>query len=74
MNKRTLSKVGIAGLMAGLIVAGWFVVADMGRDRARAAATTQVPPIPVVTDVATPRTCRCWCVASARSRPTRQSP
>ena len=53
MNKRTLSKVGMAGLVGGLIVVGWFVVAEMGRDRARAAASTQVPPIPVVMDVAT---------------------
>ena len=52
MNKRTLSKVGMAGVVAGLIVVGWFVVAEMGRDRARAAASTQVPPVPVVTDVA----------------------
>jgi membrane fusion protein, multidrug efflux system len=53
MNRRTLSKVGMAGLVGGLIVVGWFVVAEMGRDRARAAASTQVPPIPVVMDVAT---------------------
>ena len=52
MNKRTLSKVGMAGVVAGLIVVGWFVVAEMGRDRARAAASTQAPPVPVVTDVA----------------------
>ena len=52
MNKRTLSKVGMAGVVAGLIVVGWFVVAETGRDRARAAASTQVPPVPVVTDVA----------------------
>ena len=42
----------MAGVVAGLIVVGWFVVAEMGRDRARAAASTQVPPVPVVTDVA----------------------
>ena len=52
MGKGTLSKVGAVGLMAGLVVAGWFIVCDMGRDRARAAATAQVPPVPVVTDVA----------------------
>jgi multidrug efflux system membrane fusion protein len=52
MNKRTLSKVGMAGAVAGLIVVGWFVVAEMGRDRARAAASAQVPPVPVVTDIA----------------------
>ena len=52
MGKGTLSKVGAVGLMAGLVVAGWFIVSDMGRDRARAAATAQVPPVPVVTDVA----------------------
>ncbi|WP_170303191.1 efflux RND transporter periplasmic adaptor subunit [Reyranella soli] len=38
--------------MAGLVVAGWFIVTEMGRDRARAAASTQVPPVPVVTDIA----------------------
>ena len=52
MNKRTLSKVGMAGVVTGLIVVGWFVIAEMGRDRARAAASTQVPPVPVVTDIA----------------------
>jgi multidrug efflux system membrane fusion protein len=52
MNKRTLSKVGMASVVAGLIVVGWFVVAETGRDRARAAASTPVPPVPVVTDVA----------------------
>jgi membrane fusion protein, multidrug efflux system len=54
MNKGTLSKAGAIGLMAGLVVAGWFIVSDMGRDRARA-ASTEVPPVPVVTDVAATR-------------------
>ena len=52
MSKGTLSKVGAVGLLAGLVVAGWFIVSEMGRDRARAAGSAQVPPIPVVTDVA----------------------
>ena len=52
MNKGIWSKVGAVGLMAGLVVAGWFIVTEMGRDRARAAASTQVPPVPVVTDIA----------------------
>jgi multidrug efflux system membrane fusion protein len=51
MSKGTLSKVGAVGLMAGLVVAGWFIVSEMSRDRARA-ASPQVPPVPVVTDVA----------------------
>ena len=55
MNKGTFSKIGAIGLMAGLVVAGWFIVSDMGRDRARAAASAQVPPVPVVTDVAATR-------------------
>lgn len=52
MSKGTLSKVGAVGLMAGLVVAGWFIISEMGRDRARAAASAQVPPVPVVTDIA----------------------
>jgi membrane fusion protein, multidrug efflux system len=52
MSKGILSKVGAAGLVASLVVAGWFIVSDMGRDRARAAGSAQVPPVPVVTDVA----------------------
>src|ERR1044071_6924837 len=52
MSKGTLSKVGAVGLMAGLVVAGWFIVSEMSRDRARAAASVQVPPVPVVTDIA----------------------
>jgi membrane fusion protein, multidrug efflux system len=51
MSKGTLSKVGAVGLIAGLVVAGWFIVSEIGRDRARA-ASPQVPPVPVVTDVA----------------------
>lgn len=51
MNKGTLSKIGAVGLVAGLIVSGWFIVSEMGRDRARA-ASAQVPPVPVVTDIA----------------------
>jgi multidrug efflux system membrane fusion protein len=52
MNKGTLSKLGVVGLMAGLVVAGWFIVSDVGRDKARA-ASTQVPPVPVIMGVAT---------------------
>ena len=38
--------------MVGFVAAGWLVVAEMGRDRARAAASAQVPAVPVTTDIA----------------------
>src|SRR5262249_30873727 len=49
MSKSTLSKLGAAALVVGLLVVAWFVVAEMGRERARAAASVQVPPVPVTT-------------------------
>jgi membrane fusion protein, multidrug efflux system len=47
MNKRTLSRFGAAALVLGLIVAGYIVIDQMGRDRARAAAAQPAPAIPV---------------------------
>jgi multidrug efflux system membrane fusion protein len=52
MSKSTLSKLGAAALVVGLVVVAWFVVTEMGRERARAAASVQVPPVPVTTTVA----------------------
>ena len=47
MNKRMLSRFGAAFLVIGLIVAGYIVIDQMGRDRARAAAARPTPAIPV---------------------------
>ena len=47
MRKGILSKVGAVGLVAGLIVAGWFVYSETGRDKARAAAAAPTPAVPV---------------------------
>jgi membrane fusion protein, multidrug efflux system len=47
MNKRMLSRFGAAALVIGLIVAGYIVIDQMGRDRARAAAARPAPAIPV---------------------------
>jgi multidrug efflux system membrane fusion protein len=47
MKRGTLSKVGAAGLVVGLIVAGWFVISETGRDKARAAAAAPTPAVPV---------------------------
>ena len=47
MNKRMLSKFGAGFLVIGLIVAGYIVIDQMGRDRARAAAARPTPAIPV---------------------------
>ena len=47
MNKRMLSRFGAAFLVIGLIVAGYIVIDQMGRDRARAAAARPAPAIPV---------------------------
>ena len=47
MNKKALSKFGAAFLVIGLIVAGYIVIDQMGRDRARAAAARPTPAIPV---------------------------
>jgi multidrug efflux pump subunit AcrA (membrane-fusion protein) len=42
-----LSRFGAAFLVIGLIVAGYIVIDQMGRDRARAAAARPSPAIPV---------------------------
>jgi membrane fusion protein, multidrug efflux system len=47
MNKRMLSRFGAAFLVIGLIVAGYIVIDQMARDRARAAAARPTPAIPV---------------------------
>jgi multidrug efflux system membrane fusion protein len=47
MSRKTLSKFGAAFLVIGLIVAGYIVIDQMGRDRARAAAARPAPAIPV---------------------------
>src|SRR4029077_5829353 len=47
MSKRALSKFGAAVLVIGLIVAGYIVIDQMGRDRARAAAARPTPAVPV---------------------------
>src|SRR5260370_23354402 len=47
MNKKALSKFGAAFLVIGLIVAGYIVIDQLGRDRARAAAARPAPAIPV---------------------------
>ncbi|MGZ3341793.1 MAG: efflux RND transporter periplasmic adaptor subunit [Reyranella sp.] len=47
MSKKALSKFGAAFLVIGLIVAGYIVIDQMGRDRARAAAARPAPAIPV---------------------------
>lgn len=52
MTRRTLSKLGAAGLLVGLVVAGYLVIDQMSRDRARAAAATPVPAVPVMVGVA----------------------
>ena len=52
MNKKALSRLGLAALVVGLIVAGWLVTDQMGRDRARAAASRPAPAVPVTTGIA----------------------
>jgi membrane fusion protein, multidrug efflux system len=52
MNRRTASRFGAAALMIGLIAGIWFAVDQIGRDKARAAASTTTPAIPVVTGLA----------------------
>jgi multidrug efflux system membrane fusion protein len=52
MNRKTISKAGAAVLMIGLIAVGWFAIDQMGRDKARAAASTSAPAVPVTTGVA----------------------
>src|SRR5215813_14299151 len=52
MNRKTMSKFGAAALLIGLVVAGWLTFDQMGRDKARAAAATSAPAVPVTTGVA----------------------
>jgi membrane fusion protein, multidrug efflux system len=52
MSKRALSKFGAAVLLIGLIVAGYIVIDQMGRDRARAAAARPSPAVPVTVTTA----------------------
>ncbi len=52
MSKKTLSKFGVAVLVIGLIVSGWFVIDQMGRDKARAAAAATTPAVPVTVGTA----------------------
>ncbi len=47
MKKGILSKVAAVGVVAGLIVAGWFIASEAGRDKARAAAAAPTPAVPV---------------------------
>jgi multidrug efflux system membrane fusion protein len=47
MNKKTASRFGAAALVIGLSIAGYIVIDQMGRDRARAAAATPAPSVPV---------------------------
>jgi multidrug efflux system membrane fusion protein len=46
---------GASVLVIGLIAAGWFVVGQSGRDKARAAAAAPTPAIPVTIGVAETR-------------------
>jgi membrane fusion protein, multidrug efflux system len=56
MSKRTLSKFGAAALLIGLVVAGYIVINQMGRDKARAAAAANGPPaVPVTIAIAEAR-------------------
>src|SRR5215475_4254837 len=53
MTRRTLSKLGAAGLLIGLVVAGYLLIDQMSRDRARAAAAAPTTPaVPVTGGVA----------------------
>src|ERR1700730_7282354 len=52
MNKRMFSMFGAGCLVIGLIVAGYIVIDQMGRDRARAAAARPTPAIPVTVTTA----------------------
>ena len=49
MNKRTLSKFGAAALLIGLVVAGYFVINQMTRDKARAAVAAPAIPVTIGT-------------------------
>jgi membrane fusion protein, multidrug efflux system len=56
MSKRTFSKFGAAALLIGLVVAGYIVINQMGRDKARAAASaTGQPAVPVTIAIAEAR-------------------
>ncbi len=56
MSKRTLSKFGAAALLIGLVVAGYIVINQMSRDKARAAAAANGPPaVPVTIAIAEAR-------------------
>lgn len=56
MSKRTLSKFGAAALLIGLVVAGYIVINQMGRDKARAAAAANgQPAVPVTIAIAEAR-------------------
>ena len=52
MNRRTASRFGAAVLIIGLSAGAWFVVDQLGRDKARAAASATTPAVPVVTGLA----------------------
>ena len=52
VNKRTLSRFGAAALVIGLSVAGYVVINQMSRDKARAAAAAPAPAIPVTVTTA----------------------
>ena len=53
---RTLSKFGAAALLIGLVVAGYIVINQMGRDKARAAAAANgQPAVPVTIAIAEAR-------------------
>jgi multidrug efflux system membrane fusion protein len=56
MNKKALSKFGAAALLIGLVVAGYIAINQMGRDKARAAASaTGQPAVPVTIAIAQAR-------------------
>jgi multidrug efflux system membrane fusion protein len=53
---KTLSKLGAAALLIGLVVAGYIVINQMGRDKARAAASANgAPAVPVTIAIAEAR-------------------
>jgi membrane fusion protein, multidrug efflux system len=56
MNKKALSKFGAGALLIGLVVAGYIGINQMGRDKARAAASANgQPAVPVVIAIAEAR-------------------
>lgn len=52
MSKKMLSKFGAAVLVIGLVIAGWFIIDQTGRDKARAAAAASTPAVPVTVGAA----------------------